>query len=540
MKKPICFAPWIHSYKNPLGQRALCCEATPFESDISDFDEYWNSDSLKEVRSVMLQGRLPEKYCQACIGGRNHSAPIYQRFTLPENRAENIIENTTSHGHYSGQPTFLDYRNNNLCNLGCRTCGPEYSSKIEGALEKSQAKPVAFKVNSNKNEFKELIFSNQLECDELYFASGEAFIQADHWEVLSELVRQNRAPGILLEYNTNLQFPLSKIEAHKSILEQFKRIDLSISIDAAEGTGEFIRDGLRWNKFVKNVEYIRNSGLFHIKCFDITLTLPGIIDLLPLLKFLEDQAESLSVRLVKPGGYATLLSPYILDDPSLKKLISERIIELETFNPEISAPFMRVLRGILKEIESKTRTQFSFEHLYESFLYANEIDKSMKRSSLSSFYSKFSVTKQILEPLENKYKEMQGLSIHKENDNWLSLVRKKYKDLDDLDQIKISLFPQEIDDFRADTLIVLSYPSVLAKILNRKNREKFRLSSVLESKRNIKNSKLYVESSRLISLKEFFQTQKTINPFILTLLGLLPNSIFSLHKIYFLKPHRNL
>ena len=133
--KAFCVLPWIHMHVWPNGNVMPCC--------ISDSDdvygnvknntikEVWNSDKYKTLRKAMLAGEKLSS-CNRCYELEN-STNIW---TLRKNHNKwfgekhfDIIESTNKDGSIDNpKMAYLDIRFSNLCNMKCRTCGPELSS----------------------------------------------------------------------------------------------------------------------------------------------------------------------------------------------------------------------------------------------------------------------------------------------------------------------------------------------------------------------------------------------------------------------------
>ena len=322
-KLPRCMAPWIHTHVTPLNKRALCCFATPFEESEESFENYWNNNQMKQIRLDMLKGNLPEEYCQNCLKNDALGKGI-ETFEVRDSLKRMFIDNTESDGAVNLAPISLDYRIDNECNLACRTCNSFLSSKIENeALKVGQKKLVLKNLNAIE-EFKYHI--NKGKIKRIYFANGEPLIQKKTWSLLKE-ISEEQSKKITLELNTNLYHRAFFYSEYRQILKKFKEVKIAISIDDVGKNGEFIRDGLSWEKFKTNLYEIKNDDLFNITSYDITFTLPLLINIEPLIHFLIKEKRFYTIQMVYPGGYATLLHPDILDTDQLVRLYN-RAIEL--------------------------------------------------------------------------------------------------------------------------------------------------------------------------------------------------------------------
>ncbi|WP_343044620.1 twitch domain-containing radical SAM protein [Allomesorhizobium camelthorni] len=154
-----CIRPWQQLGILPSGKARFCClasrlirdEAGPVSIHSHSLDDIWNGDSIKAVRRMMMAGeRAPE--CTGCYKaeertGHSSRLQINKDFVggfLNPTRdapAEFARHVTGSDGSCSALPVDLDLEMNNTCNLACRMCSPDYSSKIEADAVQSKWRP---------------------------------------------------------------------------------------------------------------------------------------------------------------------------------------------------------------------------------------------------------------------------------------------------------------------------------------------------------------------------------------------------------------
>jgi molybdenum cofactor biosynthesis enzyme MoaA len=144
---------------------------------------------------------------------------------------------------------FLDIRNTNFCNLKCRYCGPHFSSQWAEELHKF---PIIQKQDITK--YKDMLITDSLSW--LYFTGGEPLINAEHWQMLEELIDSNRSHKIALNYNSNLTTIKFKDKNIIDIWKNFKDVNIQCSIDAIGLPLEYIRSGASWEKIKSNIEEI--------------------------------------------------------------------------------------------------------------------------------------------------------------------------------------------------------------------------------------------------------------------------------------------
>ncbi len=394
-KLPYCLAPWLHSHLNPAGERKLCCVAKPSGIDYSQpFSEYWNSDYLQNVRSKMIAHDPPIE-CSTCI---NHVGPRSQRsiyyhllFHLPKMSEIKWSEKTNF------QPVSIDYRANRNCNYTCRMCSAAASSSIEKLEVSAQAvsiqNPITENVLNNlKNEIIEILSHGQLV--DINFADGEPFISTLHWEIIDFLVTNNMSKNVILRYTSNLSTLHYKgLFIPDYLKEHFSKVFISMSLDGIEETAEFVRDGLKWSKWYKNYQIIKESLGDKSVRFNITVSIPVLLDLERLSKFLDFEDLDFSIDSSHPHGNELLLSPHTLDKDSLTEIVIKRLLTIKNIRVR------SYLENLLKNYSPE-----AFYELQRNF------------ENIRVYYFKIDSNK-------NRIGTMDYLAEHKELKLWWQLVR---------------------------------------------------------------------------------------------------------------------
>ena len=128
--KTFCSAPWQATYyKESKQQYKMCCVFDKWEKADSP-EDYFNSDTVKDVRETMLRGEW-HKDCGVCKeqeeAGSSSDRASFNRNLDIENKPVDINKFKLK---------WLDYRPGNLCNLKCRMCSGTNSSMIQDEVEK--------------------------------------------------------------------------------------------------------------------------------------------------------------------------------------------------------------------------------------------------------------------------------------------------------------------------------------------------------------------------------------------------------------------
>jgi len=278
-----CILPWIHQYVGPPGDIKPCC-VYDHKSELgslrdSTLAEVWNNDTTKKLRLDMLNGVRREE-CSRC-NDREHLQMAFKN-GFNENYFDKrpdlnyIVENTTEDGTLEDHKLlYMDARFNNLCNFGCRTCSPHFSTSLVSDHRKLYNKTVReerddgfqFPGQTEKQLYNELE-PHLATLKEVYFAGGEPLMQEDHYLTLDKLVEYGNK-NVRIRYNTNF----SKLKLNKwDVVEywkKFKYVTVNASLDGSHERGEYWRKGTVWSETVANRERMLKECphvLFTISC----------------------------------------------------------------------------------------------------------------------------------------------------------------------------------------------------------------------------------------------------------------------------------
>ena len=130
-KKIFCTIPWNHLFVRSDEKFSFCCTTSHYDEQSKNFEEYWNSPDLREIRVALMKGELPpEKWCSRCIGERTMKSSFAER-SFDKNRPyiDEFLSKTDEEGYTSYLPKTIEIRTD-LCNFKCRTCSDLHSSSI--------------------------------------------------------------------------------------------------------------------------------------------------------------------------------------------------------------------------------------------------------------------------------------------------------------------------------------------------------------------------------------------------------------------------
>ena len=285
--KAFCILPWIHMHAWPDGRAMPCCIADsdqPFGNlKTNSIEEVWNSDKYKELRKAMINGeQLPA--CRRCYE-LEESTWIW---TLRKNSNEwfgdkhfDLVEKTAADGSIDEfRMAYMDVRFSNICNMKCRSCGPELSSlhaqehgelygkhEIANMLKNNGSTVVNIAKENNYWENLQKYLPN---VEEVYWAGGEPLITNEHYKILDHWIATDKT-DVRLRYTTNFSNMRYKSKSIYEYWTQFKDVQVSASLDANGARAEFMRSGTDWEQIERNrIEMLEKVPHVH---FEITPTI---------------------------------------------------------------------------------------------------------------------------------------------------------------------------------------------------------------------------------------------------------------------------
>lgn len=237
----------------------------------------------KEKRREMLDGGKPHE-CNYCWKVEENSNSFSDRvFKSSEPWSHPYLEEIKGldwRANYN--PKYVEVSFSNTCNFKCSYCGPMFSSKWTEEIERFGPYPTTTKFNdiSWAKQNNQISYKNSEDnpyvtsfwnwWPDLYqdlhtfrITGGEPLLSKDTWKIL-DFISTTETPNkkLNLSINTNLGSPKHLIErfvnSAKKIINE-GRVNEFIIFTSCEAWGnqaEYIRNGLDFDLFLENVEYI--------------------------------------------------------------------------------------------------------------------------------------------------------------------------------------------------------------------------------------------------------------------------------------------
>lgn len=302
----------------------------------STLEEIWNSEEIRELRRALLHGEQPYD-CRACWDCEN-SGIESPRTTSNFNGArsgvteENMLELM---GDDYSMPISalkkLEIRFDNVCNLMCRHCSPQFSSRWEAAVNRdkefyNQMKPhTHLRVEDNHVRLTDKMIDEAIEMSShlthIMVAGGEPLMHPRHYEFLEKI--QSEADHIHLDYNSNLH--ILGIKGHNVIdlWKKFKSFQIRVSIDGYPPIYSYFRVGSEIESVVANLHtLIEEMPRARIQTTCTTGVL-NITRLTEIFDFYNSIGGFIHASLIQTPR---ALNPKILP-PELKRITTEKWLE---------------------------------------------------------------------------------------------------------------------------------------------------------------------------------------------------------------------
>lgn len=384
----LCVVPWTHTFISPQSERRMCCASREQSSFINQYldqpgesgsvykpvtlKEHWNSEYMRNIRLKMLRGEKLSQ-CEVCndkVLNLSTYKNWFNKALFPE-LLSTLHKNTDKDGHTEMKPISFDYRIHNTCNFKCRMCGEHLSSAWEAEKranndwsEKSdpwmipqvKIKIDEFQKDVVEAELKESVETKSLR--EIYWVGGEPLVWELHWDLMQRMIDLGFSKQVFCRYNTNLSHINFKGKSLASdLLPHFKAYLICASIDGVGPIGEWIRTGLKWDRFLANFkEMQKGPGGKDSIALDVTLTLPGLFS----MKKMFDTAIEIESQIITKVIYAftpdIVLSPMALPRELLHEILDDLIAYVE---PKVT-PKTQSLLDTFYELKSRP----TFEEAY--------------------------------------------------------------------------------------------------------------------------------------------------------------------------------
>ena len=257
--KHFCMMPWTHMHLWPAGTTYPCCMSDPEfpigNTQKQSLQEIWNGKELRNIRMNMLQDK-PSKECRRCYELEENGMSTLRTGSIG-NYAHHWdkVEATSDDGSAGDvNMAYMDIRFSNLCNLKCRSCGPQFSSSWFEDHKITHGDPGHPKILQVRDEMKS--FMDELDpllesVERVYWAGGEPLITKEHYNILDKWIAMDKR-DVSMDYTTNFTQMYYKKKTAFDYWNKFENVRVAASLDANHARGEYLRKNMVWSEVVQN------------------------------------------------------------------------------------------------------------------------------------------------------------------------------------------------------------------------------------------------------------------------------------------------
>ena len=220
-----------------------------------------------------IQGKFPD-HCVKCKTEEEAGVKsMRQQFN-------EIYEDVDNSRFAKLPPRYVEISFGNICNLACRMCNGNDSTRWAG-VDRFIYNETKIKKDSWPEWRLEIdaIDVDLSEVDRLKFMGGEPLLHPNHEEFLDKLVAENRYSGrVTARYHTNgTQRPTDRV---LEVWEQLGSVEIVFSIDGVDKMNDYIRPPSQWREIEETIQWFKDLDLDNIslQC-QSTISVLNVLDL---------------------------------------------------------------------------------------------------------------------------------------------------------------------------------------------------------------------------------------------------------------------
>lgn len=345
--KSFCVLPFIHLYINEKNNVQLCCLADG--RTIGKYDSDFNfatNPELQQVRRAMLAGERVQ-HCNRCYAYEDAGADSSR-----QHETEHWFEkmNVSQPDQMPIELCYYDIRNDNLCNLSCRMCNPQFSTQL--AKEYAEI-GWGFPEDPKSYGFTQVVDFKTVK--KIYVAGGEPSLLPEFRKFLTLAIEHGRT-DIEIRMNTNVT-NLNK--DYRELLSKFNNLDIVCSIDGFDQINKYIRWPADWDTIVENVHSLR--ALTERVAVNVTVGIWNISNLSRLVKFMEQEFPKICILLNE--NYNPNQNAIVFPDKDLA--IADLELLRNTSNYRSNPLFKSKVDFYIKNMQLATINQPALEKFFE-------------------------------------------------------------------------------------------------------------------------------------------------------------------------------
>lgn len=256
-KSDFCYYPFFQVLMSAEGKFKPCSKHEDFithngeelKVGTATIEDAWNSDYMKTMRENFKMN-IRTKGCVQCwkeqaLGLKPMRYDSF-RYNIPMKQVDNPIS-----------PTRVEINASNVCNLRCRICSANASTKWIKEAKELYGINGEVHINMTDENF-EIVKAWVPNFSEIGFFGGEPLLDEKNIELMRYCVQSGHSSHITILINTNTTVYSDEII---SLFKSFRKVFLNLSIDDIGRRFEYQRGYGKWELVVENMKkFISHSG----------------------------------------------------------------------------------------------------------------------------------------------------------------------------------------------------------------------------------------------------------------------------------------
>lgn len=294
-QKIFCNVPWTNLHIYWDGSFGACCseEGKPYSIGSYNLKEltvkkWFNSEPMQSLRQNIVKDKklsiCGNCYAEENIGHEsrrikeNFKSGIFTELAFDESFVQSPMHNVFLQHDTTIVPIDWHIDLGNECNLACKMCFPNTSSKIAVQYKKWNLLPQGQNIfnswTDDEDSFKNFLTSikETPNLNRVHFMGGEPLLNKKFTDILDALFLYT--PNVSISFVTNGTIYNSEIIKK---LKRFSSCDIEISLESFDRTNNYIRQGSEVELIKNNLEYFLSHSS---KNFNIILrSVPQLLNI---------------------------------------------------------------------------------------------------------------------------------------------------------------------------------------------------------------------------------------------------------------------
>jgi hypothetical protein len=284
-----CEFPWYtYSIDVGFGWWRSCPRAD--YKKLNDLNFFNHAELIDQRKS--LRNNIQHPTCIRCWDAENSNAISYRQAMGRDKMHKSIDQD------FLKVPEMLEIKFSNLCNLKCIMCSSNCSSLWEQDVPIGEEQFGKYRGDEVSKKILEFADTHYKDIKEFGLFGGEPVITKEFDQLFDLILSKPLSDGIkIISFSTNMYFSeyfRTKFEDKiQALLDRGHEFFLRFSIDGVHEQGEYVRTGLKWNVFEKNLDsfmqrFQDHPNMKRLRC-NIALNVTNIVYLDTILNFLENK-----------------------------------------------------------------------------------------------------------------------------------------------------------------------------------------------------------------------------------------------------------